>query len=327
LFVAAAQSYRYDSQLRPFPPFYQDASVPSVDIAGILAVIAKVPPLSSILGLLYGMLGDKQDEVFRKHESVLRLLHWILVTVSEPCLKSVDRANFGNILNLTKSTHPGPRPTHIFEVVASNDSPTERKFKGYASNSPTAYAFHGSKLYSFHSILNYGLQQHLCKTALFGEGIYLSSEMHVSLHFSPAGLGWKLSQFGRELSCLAICEFVEDPEHVKRHTKDVKTASRQTANNVPEKYIIITNNDIVRLIYLVIFGREERISKHLAVTRSRSRVINWMTNNKSVLVMSFYVIVLLAIGFANNNGFTYFRQVFWRKAQNFFHNLITPYFN
>lgn len=43
--------------------------------------------------------------------------------------------------------------------------------------------------------------------------------MHVSLHFSPAGLGWKLSQFGRELSCLAICEFVENPEHVKRHTK------------------------------------------------------------------------------------------------------------
>lgn len=93
LFVAAAQSYRYDSQLRPFPPFYQDPVVPSVDIAGISAVIAVVPPLSSILGLLYGMQGDKQDEVFRKHESVLRLLHWILVTVAEPCLKSVDRAN------------------------------------------------------------------------------------------------------------------------------------------------------------------------------------------------------------------------------------------
>lgn len=108
---------------------------------------------------------------------------------------------------------------------------------------------------------------------------------------------------------------------------DVKGTSHRNANNVPEKYIIVTNNDIVRLRYLVIFGREERISKHLAVTRSRSRIMNWMASHKSVLVMSFYVIVLIAIGLANNNYYVYFKQVFWRKAQNYFHNLMTAYFN
>lgn len=101
------------------------------------------------------------------------------------------------------------------------------------------YAYHGSKSECFYSILNYGLQQHLCKvnplfslvlflflinmkifqTALFGEGIYLSSEPHVSLHFSPFGSGWRNSRFGKEFSCLALCEFVNHPEHLKCQTK------------------------------------------------------------------------------------------------------------
>lgn len=99
LFVAAAQSYRYDSQLRPFPPFYQDGA--SVNIAALMAVIVDIPPLSSILGLLYGMQGDKQGEIFLKHERTLRLLHWILVTVSEPCLKSVDSGQVSSEIHIS----------------------------------------------------------------------------------------------------------------------------------------------------------------------------------------------------------------------------------
>lgn len=107
---------------------------------------------------------------------------------------------------------------------------------------------------------------------------------------------------------------------------DGKSSTSKSTNNVPEKYIIITNNDMVRLRYLVIFGREERISNQLTVPQNRSRIVNWMVNHKSILVMSFYVIVLIAIGLANNNCYVYFKQVFWRKAQNFFHNLMTTYF-
>lgn len=58
---------------------------------------------------------------------------------------------------------PGPKPTHIFQVVSSVDSVAEKKFSSYHNDAPTIYAYHGSKVESFHSILNYGLQQHLCK--------------------------------------------------------------------------------------------------------------------------------------------------------------------
>lgn len=150
---------------------------------------------------------------------------------------------------------PGPRPTHIFEVCTSSDSIAEEKFRNHQTNNiPTTFAYHGSKLESFHSILNYGLQQHLCKVsscisiafeylivlilithfyhyfaifillqnALYGEGIYLSSELSVSLIFSPTSYGWENSQCGRRSSCLAICEFVNHPTHLKCHTKGNK---------------------------------------------------------------------------------------------------------
>lgn len=134
---------------------------------------------------------------------------------------------------------PGPKPTHIFEVSTSTDSIAEEKFRAYQKNFNTVFAYHGSKLESFHSILNYGLQQHLCKVssrlylfinsfltflfhsknALYGEGIYLSSEQHVSLMFSPTSYGWENSRCGKRNSCLAICEFINHPSHLKCHTQ------------------------------------------------------------------------------------------------------------
>lgn len=61
---------------------------------------------------------------------------------------------------------PGPKPTHIFEVSSLPNSIAEEKFRSYLNDSPTLFAYHGSKLESFHSILNYGLQQHLCKVII-----------------------------------------------------------------------------------------------------------------------------------------------------------------
>lgn len=58
---------------------------------------------------------------------------------------------------------PVQTPTHIFKVMASVDSVPERKFRNHQESFSTAFAYHGSKVESFYSILNYGLQQHLCK--------------------------------------------------------------------------------------------------------------------------------------------------------------------
>lgn len=62
------------------------------------------------------------------------------------------------------STVQGSSPTHMFELCPSPHSVAEEKFRKHIVNDrSTVYAYHGSKIESFHSIMNYGLQQHLCK--------------------------------------------------------------------------------------------------------------------------------------------------------------------
>lgn len=100
----------------------------------------------------------------------------------------------------------------------------EHKFLNHIQQRKTNFAYHGSKVDSFHSILNYGLQQHMGKRDLFGHGIYLSSELDVSIAFSPIGLAWKRSDLGKDMSCVALCEYVEHPDYLKSQTETSSTS-------------------------------------------------------------------------------------------------------
>lgn len=51
----------------------------------------------------------------------------------------------------------------IFEVVTKNSDLVEGKWADWHHNLGTMNAYHGSRLENFHSILKYGLQQHLNK--------------------------------------------------------------------------------------------------------------------------------------------------------------------
>lgn len=211
LFVAAANGYRYVSKLKPYPSKFMINDTLNID--AIHQIILSLPSLS----ILYNKLCRKHFDDL--HEDTVDLLYWTLITLNDPYLKTIPRNQYNDILNKVQCIDRGLNPTHIFEVMSQQTSIAEQKFQQHSMNRSTLYAFHGSKLDSFHSILNYGLQQHLCKQAVFGEGIYLSSEMNVSLLFSSIGTGWNKSICGKKLSCMAICEFIEHPEHLQCHTK------------------------------------------------------------------------------------------------------------
>lgn len=82
LFVAAASSYRFDSQLKPMPSQYLDGK--TFDIDKLRRVIASVPPFHVLLEQLKAPSSLPND--------VVDLLHWILLEVRDPYLKSVNRA-------------------------------------------------------------------------------------------------------------------------------------------------------------------------------------------------------------------------------------------
>ncbi|KAJ6643018.1 Protein mono-ADP-ribosyltransferase PARP16 [Pseudolycoriella hygida] len=315
LFVAAAQSYRYHSRLNPYPPKYAIKEKSEYDIDRIRLTISNVPPIRQLIR----QIKNKDKSL---NEDVLDLVHWVVCSKSFPTLRSIAKQEFELTLKKVDYITPVSVPTHIFEVVSQPNSPAETKFRQHAENRNKLYAFHGSKIDSFYSIVNFGLQQHLCKTALFGNGIYLSSEMHVSLSFSPIGTGWKSSLNGTELSCIALCEFVDHPQHLKCHLKDQQPNERKNDQHIPDKYFVITNNDIVRVRYLLIFAKSPDKSMQIY----RNSVINWIYNNKSVAAMIFYAIILLSVGLANSRTGQYFRQMFWQKAQRFISDLISKYF-
>lgn len=83
--------------------------------------------------------------------------------------RSVEWPQFDRVKQKVNSSVHGPdlRPSHIYEVCPSPHSVAEEKFRKHAAenNQSTVHAYHGSKIESFHSILNYGLQQHLCKVS------------------------------------------------------------------------------------------------------------------------------------------------------------------
>ena len=81
----------------------------------------------------------------------------------------------------SKSSHPQP------QVVLEVHGPGLANWEERVGNEPNLWAFHGSRLDNFHSILNFGLQQHRTKVSLFGEGIYLARDLGVCLAYSHRG--------------------------------------------------------------------------------------------------------------------------------------------
>jgi hypothetical protein len=53
------------------------------------------------------------------------------------------------------------------------------------------------------------------QNSLFGQGIYLSSQLGICLIYSPYSAGWGGSCVGSELSIVSLCSIVDDPDQVK----------------------------------------------------------------------------------------------------------------
>lgn len=209
LLVASAANYRWDSCCVPFPQRYKDNKTGQKDIDGLLGVIEKIPNLIEIL-----IKPQVQLET-----DVIELLYWLLIELNGPKLRCIPKEEFNTVLSKAPQEMFCKLPTQIFAVEYCDTSCSELRFQSHAKDFTTSYAFHGSKLFNFYNILHQGLQQHLSKNALFGEGLYLSSELNVSLPYSRNGLGWTKSVIGDTMACLALCEFVEHPIFSKHCSK------------------------------------------------------------------------------------------------------------
>ncbi|XP_069851267.1 protein mono-ADP-ribosyltransferase PARP16 isoform X5 [Dipodomys merriami] len=220
-------------------------------------------------------------------------------------------ALFEKIQQLTGAPHtPVPAPDFLFEIEYFDSA--NAKFYETKGERDLIYAFHGSRLENFHSIIHNGLHCHLNKTSLFGEGTYLTSDLSLALIYSPHGHGWQRSLLGPILSCVAVCEVIDHPD-VKCQTKkkDSKEIDRGRARvrhseggDVPPKYFVVTNNQLLRVKYLLVYAQKQPKSR-------ASSQFSWFSSHWFMVMMSLYLLLLLLVSIINSNTF----QHFWNRAK------------
>ncbi|XP_029808249.1 protein mono-ADP-ribosyltransferase PARP16 isoform X3 [Suricata suricatta] len=278
LFASALQSYKRDSVLRPFPASY--ARHDCKDFEALLADASKLPNLKELLQ----SSGDADKRA---------------------------RDLFEKIQKLTGAPHtPVPVPDFLFEIEYSN--PANAKFYETKGERDLIYAFHGSRLENFHSIIHNGLHCHLNKTSLFGEGTYLTSDLSLALIYSPHGLGWQRSLLGPILSCVAVCEVIDHPDvKCQMKKKDSKEIDRRRARikhseggDVPPKYFVVTSNQLLRVKYLLVYSQKQPKSR-------ASSQLSWFSSHWFTVMISLYLLLLLIVSAINSSAF----QHFWNRAK------------
>ncbi|XP_071449172.1 protein mono-ADP-ribosyltransferase PARP16 isoform X2 [Hetaerina americana] len=288
IFVAACQSYRFDSCLKPYPNQFVTDGNKNID--ALREVVDKTKSFSLLLKKI------EEPNFYRGNEDIIDLLHWLLIELPEPKFKNIPKKEFDFVMKLVPSEVATEAPNLIFQMVWSPESSSEMKWNDFTKKYGTFFAFHGSRLENFHSILHYGLQQHMNKNSLFGKGIYLSSELTVSLPYSPSGYGWGRSIHGSELSCVAVCEIINHPD-VKCQDKDSDPSRSITTDSiggkVPNKYYLVVNSDLVRVRYLLVYCKETPY-------RVGSGAISWLRNHKVLVFIMSYLVMLAAIGAYHN---------------------------
>lgn len=293
LFVAACQSYRYDSCLKPFPPYFINGDTKDID--GLREVVDKVPSFPLLLRYM------KDPDAYNITSPIIvDLITWVLLHFKDHCLKTIPKSQFINILSQVHCETPVPPPNFIFQLCCTQQSIHESRWMELQTGRRTLFGFHGSRLENFHSILHHGLQQHLTKNALFGRGIYLSSELSVSLPYSPMGYGWGRSVLGDQMSCVALCEMIDHPDvKCQNEAADKNRAlnSDSIGGEVPKKYYVVVNSDLVRVRYLLIYSRPSH-----GKSRERSgSLLQWLGSHKLLTFIIGYVVLLASVGLSNNH--------------------------
>ncbi|XP_064620970.1 protein mono-ADP-ribosyltransferase PARP16-like [Lineus longissimus] len=298
LLVAALSSYRHDTVLRPFPSNFINRGNNSKDYQGLEQTVDRSPSLRSIKSI-----SDVDDRV-------KDLLSW---TINNKTLSlwSCGKQKYDEIKSLTGETVYTPPPDYVFEV-RYNDQ-INAKFQELQQDYDLKYAYHGSRLENFHSILHNGLHSHMNKNSLFGEGTYLSSELSVTMPYCPTGKAWGKSQIGDQLGCVAVCEIIDHPS-VKCQTGTSNGASgsnqqRQRSRvagsmggDVPEKYYIVQNNELLRIKYVLVYAQHSQ----------RSFRNSWCYQHRFALLMMSYVVMLLAVALLSNKNLNAYLRRMWR---------------
>jgi len=282
LFSAALMSYRKDTCLRPFPDFLSGSETDEKQIERLESIVDLIPTLIE--------LKNKKDIL---SDECWKFLYWLFrkdrifnaVTCTKQKLKDLETETGQSSFSLS--------PDFIFEIDYQTKS--SEKFDEQVKQYGVKYGYHGSRMDNFHSIVSNGLQVHMMKNGLYGEGIYLSEDLAVTMPYVSGGTIWKHSKLGHQVSCVAVCEILDHPgvkcqieTPDKSKAKNKLYAKNSEMGEVPYKYFVVTSSDLVRIKYILVFIDKE--------SHSRKRSNNqWLIFKYPVATILFSYVIFLCI--------------------------------
>ena len=100
----------------------------------------------------------------------------------------------------------------------------------------------------------------------------MTEDLAVTMPYVSRGGLWKHSKLGSHASCVALCEILDHPG-VKYQVQNDKSKSRSQADNselgeVPNKYFVVTQSNLVRIKYIFVFLDKKPVVKRLVVNIS-----------------------------------------------------------
>jgi hypothetical protein len=228
LLVAAVGDPSREQCLMPFPSCFFDPVKKAKDFSKLGEHIRNIPQLADF------------QESLELPTLTWQLLHWIFTNPLdlEPLIENIN-STISELETVTKLKLPIPDNSFTFMFNIFQTQSKKKFLEAKERCGSTFYAFHGSPLKNFHSIIHRGLVSALNVRSAYGPGTYMSTELKVSNSYANtfSSAGWVHSYFGTQMRCVAICEVVDAPE-IRRP--------------VPT-YIVCQNDDYIQLSHLLLF--------------------------------------------------------------------------
>lgn len=175
----------------------------------------------------FGIVEKAMDTVVNELKALPSVLKEAMDTknvLAFPLLQWVLASNRCHIVKLPKERQIQSMKTQHQFLLLSAPPAKEAAFRKFKTKHGSTYAFHGSSLENWHSIMRNGLlnasgTKFQMNGAAYGAGIYLSPHASVSFGYSRMGVGSGQSSSHRQgrptmlsagnLNCIALCEVVD----------------------------------------------------------------------------------------------------------------------
>jgi poly [ADP-ribose] polymerase 6/8 len=199
-------------------------------------VVDLIPSVDDMLALAQN--GNLRVHLDSLHPLLYPLLRW-LISSNRAHLRRLAPEEavqgLGTSLQFVLLTGPVERESYFQHLKAET-----AKQKGEGS----IFAFHGSAVGNWHSILRMGLKnysntKYMSAGAAYGAGVYFATHMSTSLGYCTrhGTSGWPRSRFGGGCMFMALCELINRPEEYTSNTGGIIVIPKE--EYITTRYLLV----------------------------------------------------------------------------------------